>query len=77
MASSTSTPEPSAAGDAEIQRRLADAVEAYAARVQEHGELEPFPAGREVAPTEVAIATAAMLKAAKVYSFELAAMFNV
>jgi hypothetical protein len=77
MASSTSTPEPSAAGDAEIQRRLVEAIEAYAARVQEYGELAPFPPGREVTPTDVAITTAAMLKAAEIYSFEIAAMFNV
>jgi hypothetical protein len=72
-----STPEPSTASDAELQRHLAEAVEAYAARVQEHGELHPFPPGREVTPTDVAITAAAMLKAAEVYSFELAAMFNV
>jgi hypothetical protein len=63
--------------DAEIQRRLADAIRAYAARVQELGELDPFPPGSEVTPTDVAITAAAMLKAAEVYSFELAAMFNV
>lgn len=71
------TPDPSAERDAEIQRALADAIEAYAARVHEHGDIPPFPADREVSPTDVAITAAAILKAAEVYSFEIAAMFNI
>ena len=67
--------DPSEASDRELQRALADAVEAYAARVREHGEIPPFE--HEVTPTDVAITAAAMLKAAEVYSFEIAAMFNV
>lgn len=63
--------------DQEIQRRLAEAVSAYARRVLEGGNLPPFPEGREVSQTDVAISAAAMLKQAGVYSFELAAMFNV
>ncbi len=68
---------PGADGDAALQRALADAVEAYGARVREHGELPPFPTDRKIAPTDVAIAAAAILKAADVYSFEIAAMFNI
>ena len=63
--------------DAALQRALADAVAAYGARVREHGELAPFPPGRELAATDVAITAAAILKAADVYSFEIAAMFNI
>jgi hypothetical protein len=66
---------PSAASDAELQRALANAVEGYALRVREYGDIAPFD--REVAPTDVAITAAAILKAAEVYSFEIAAMFNV
>lgn len=68
---------PDADRDAALQRALANAVEAYGARVREHGELAPFPADRKIAATDVAIAAAAMLKAADVYSFEIAAMFNI
>ena len=67
----------SAASDAEVQRALAHATEAYALRVREHGEMAPFPGDHAVAATDVAITVAAMLKAAEVYSFEIAAMFNV
>ncbi|MBV9717063.1 MAG: hypothetical protein JOZ64_16935 [Solirubrobacterales bacterium] len=70
-------PEPSPGADVALQQALADAVEAYGARVREHGEIPPFPGGREIAATDVAIAAAAMLRAADVYSFEIAAMFNV
>jgi len=63
--------------DARLQAALADAIEEYAARVREHGEIPPFPAGRDVAATDVAITAAAILKAAEVYSFEIAAMFNI
>jgi hypothetical protein len=70
-------PEPTSAGDAALQRALADAVSAYGSRVREHGELAPFPAESTVAATDVAFTAAAMLKAAEVYSFEIAAMFNV
>ncbi|MGH2849672.1 MAG: hypothetical protein ACRDLP_03550 [Solirubrobacteraceae bacterium] len=81
---STSKSEPAASGgdrsagsDAALQRALADAIEAYALRVREHGQIPPFPPDREVMPTDVAITAAAILKAAEVYSFEIAAMFNV
>lgn len=78
---STSTPEPSgrpsADSDAAVQRALADAVAAYGARVREHGEIPPFPADRTVTSTDVAITAAAMLKASEIYSFEIAAMFDV
>lgn len=67
-----STPE-----DRAIQSALADAVEAYGARVREHGELDPFPSEREPSPTDVAVTAAAILRAAQVHSFELAAMFGV
>lgn len=60
-----------------VQRDLANVIEAYAAWVREHGELAPFPAERAVAPTDVAIAVAAMLKAADINSFEIAALFNI
>jgi hypothetical protein len=72
MESSTSTPE-----DDAIRAALADAVEAYGARVREHGDLHPFPAGRDPSPTDVAVTAAAILRAAQVHSFELAAMFGV
>jgi hypothetical protein len=68
---------PSPESDAALQRALADAISAYGARVREHGEIPPFPPDRAVQTTDVAIAAAAMLKAAEIYSFEIAAMFNV
>ena len=78
---STSTPDlaggPSPERDAALQRALADAVAAYGARVREHGEIAPFPAGGAVSSTDVAITAAAMLKASEIYSFEIAAMFDV
>ncbi len=78
---STSTPEPagrpSPERDAALQRALADAVVAYGARVREHGEIAPFPAEGTVSSTDVAITAAAMLKASEIYSFEIAAMFDV
>ena len=78
---STSTPEPtgpSAASDAAFQRALADAVGRLRARVREHGEIRPrFPRDRPVTSTDVAVTAAAMLKAAEVHSFEIAAMFDV
>lgn len=63
--------------DTEIQEALAAAVRAYAGRVLEGGDLPPFAEGDDVDQTAVAITAAAILKAAEVYSFELAAMFNV
>jgi hypothetical protein len=63
--------------DLAIQRALAAAVDAYAERVLEGGDLPPFPGDHEVSQTAVAVTAAAMLKMAEVYSFELAAMFNV
>jgi hypothetical protein len=78
---STSTPDragaPSPEGDAALQRALADAVSAYGARVREHGEIPPFPSSGAVQTTDVAITAAAMLKASEIYSFEIAAMFDV
>jgi hypothetical protein len=68
---------PTTESDAALQRTLAEAVAAYGRRVREHGELSPFPSDTEVAPTDVAFTAAAMLKAAEVYSFEIAALFNV
>jgi hypothetical protein len=63
--------------DEEIQEMLASAVEAYAARLQEGADLLPFPAGRATNATDVAMTVAAMMKATEIYSFEVAAMFNV
>jgi hypothetical protein len=78
---STSTPDPaggpSPERDAALQRALAGAVAAYGARVREHGEIPPFPAEGAVSSTDVAITAAAMLKASEIYSFEIAAMFDV
>lgn len=71
------TPPPTPASDAELQRALADAVTAFGRRVREHGELPPFPGDAHVTPTDVAFTAAAMLKAADVNSFEIAALFNV
>jgi hypothetical protein len=76
-----STPDPAAApdpeGDAALQRALAEAVTAYGTRVREHGEIPPFPGDRPVDGTDAAITAAAMLKACEIYSFEIAAMFNI
>jgi hypothetical protein len=71
------TPPPSAASDAALQHALADAVTAYGRRVRDHGELPPFPGDADITPTDVALTAAAMLKAADVNSFEIAALFNV
>lgn len=68
---------PTAQSDAVLQVALADAIEAWAARVREYGEIPPFPEGREVLPSDVAVTAAAILKAAEIYSFEIAAMFNI
>jgi hypothetical protein len=68
---------PTPQGDAALQRALADAVSAFGQRVREHGEIPAFPTDANVAPTDVAFAAAAMLKAAEVYSFEIAALFNI
>lgn len=86
MALSTSMPDllhtssgeqPTSEGDAALQRALAEAVSAFGRRAREHGELAAFPPDANVAPTDVAFTAAAMLKAAEVYSFEIAALFNV
>jgi hypothetical protein len=45
--------------------------------VHEFGDLAPFPPEREVLASDVAVAAAAILRAADVYSFEIAAMFNI
>jgi hypothetical protein len=79
---STSRPDraealPTPQGDARLQRALAEAVSAYGTRAREHGELAPFPDDCEVSPTEVAFTVAALLRAAEVSSFEIAAMFNI
>jgi hypothetical protein len=63
--------------DEEIQEMLASAVKAYAARLRDGAELSPFPAGKEIDATDVAITVAALMKASEIYSFEVAAMFNV
>jgi hypothetical protein len=69
---------PTRQSDDALQHALADAVAAYGKRVREHGELRPFPTGQDSpAPTDVALTTAAMLKAAEITSFEIAALFNV
>ena len=73
----SSSVEPTPESDVALQRALADAVAAYGSRVREHGELAPFPGEHTAAATDVAFTAAAMLKAAGVYSFEIAAMFNV
>jgi hypothetical protein len=64
-------------GDEEIQEILAGAVKAYAARLRDGAELAPFPAEQEVDATDVAMTVAALMKASEIYSFEVAAMFNV
>jgi hypothetical protein len=79
---STSRSDPGAAvpapeADAVLQRALAEAVAAFGTRVREHGEITPFPTDLEVSQTDVAITVAAMLRAAEVSSFEIAAMFNI
>lgn len=79
---STSKPEsgpaaPAPEADAVLQRALAEAVRAFGTRVREHGQLAPFPSDLQVTATDVAITAAAMLQAAEVSSFEIAAMFNI
>jgi hypothetical protein len=74
MASSSSTPESERRA---IQARLAEAVSAYAACAVDGDEFPPFPDEVDVSETHVALAAAAMLKQAGIYSFELATMFNV
>jgi hypothetical protein len=74
MASSSSAP---SAEQRAIQERLAEALSSYATCVLDGDDFPPFPSDREVSETHVAIAAAAMLKQASVYSFELATMFNV
>lgn len=73
----TSPGAPTPESDAALQRALADAVTAFGRRVHAHGELPPFPSDADVAPTDVAFTAAAMLKAADVNSFEIAALFNI
>jgi len=68
---------PPADDEAAVQRALADAVAAYGTRVRELGPFPPFPPDGEVAATDVAVTTAALLKAAGIYSFEIGAMFNI
>lgn len=68
---------PTPESDAALQHALAEAVTAFGSRVREHGEIPAFPGGAQPAPTDVAFTAAAMLKAAEVYSFELAALFNI
>ena len=70
-------PTPTPASDAALQRALAEAVSAYGARVRTHGALPPFPDGDAADATDVAFTAAAMLRAAEITSFEIAAMFNV
>lgn len=74
---STEISQPTPESDLALQTALADAIEAYALRVREYGAIPPFPEGRDVIPTDVAVVAAAVLKAAEVYSFEIAAMFNI
>jgi hypothetical protein len=76
-ANAVMTPAPTPESDEALRAALADAVQAYAARVHEYGDLDPFPADRDVLPSDVAVCAAAMLKAAEVYSFEIAALFNI
>lgn len=73
----STSPSDAESSDAAIQRNLADAVKAYTARVLERGDLLPFPPDHDVSQTAVAVTAAAMMKSVDVYSFELAAMFNV
>ena len=77
LTDTTTGEQPTPESDAALQRALAEAVSAFGRRVREHGELAAFPTGVEVMPTDVAFTAAAMLKAAEVYSFEIAALFNV
>lgn len=62
---------------AAVQERLADAIEAYCELRRQGHDVAPFPADRELSPTAVAVAAAAMLKAYDIYSFEIAGIFNV
>ncbi len=63
--------------DTDLQHALADAVTAYGTRVREHGEIPAFPADSDTVAADVAVTVAAMLKAAEITSFEIAARFNV
>ncbi len=68
---------PTPESDVALQRALADAVTAFGSRVREHGQIAAFSESVTPAPTDVAVTVAAMLKAAEVTSFEIAALFNV
>jgi hypothetical protein len=58
--------------DAEIQRRLAEAVRLYTERAAEReGALAAFPADASVTATDVMVTVTAMLKAVNLQLFEL------
>lgn len=59
------------AADADIQRMLASAVKAYAARVEADGALPAFASTDQVTATEVMVTVTAMLKAVNLQVFEL------
>ena len=60
------------AGDADIQRNLAEAVKRYVARVGEGDEIVPaFPPDAQITATEVMVTVTAMLKAVNLQVFEL------
>lgn len=59
------------AAEADIQRMLANAVKAYAARVEADGALAAFPADASVTATDVMVTVTAMLKAVNLQVFEL------
>ena len=69
--------------DATLQRLLGHAVRAYSRRVNS-GDLAgattffaPYPEDLDITATEAATTAAALLRAAEITTFEIAAMFNL
>jgi hypothetical protein len=65
--------------DARLQHDLEAVVRAYAARIlgEPQGSVAPFPPGSDITPTEALVVAGAILRAAEISSFELAAILNL
>ncbi len=70
-------PAPTPESDAELQRALADAIEAYAARVHEFGDVPPFPAGPRGPSERRGGRRGRHPQGGGGLPFEIAAMFNI
>jgi hypothetical protein len=71
--------EPVTVDDARLQHDLEAVVRAYAARIlgEPQGAVAPFPPGSDITPTEALVVAGAILRAAEISSFELAAILNL